>query len=410
MRRPSLLSVVLVTLCLGIGCAMTQKVEMGSTPIEQAQQEVPAELLLDIGIQSFDPNIPKETDDMVFPEVRKAEARYIPFHLKRTLQQSGHWGAIWMVPVAARSTDLLVEGKILHSDGETLELQIIVRDAAGNLWFDNRYEGEADVTRYAAGGLEEDPFQDLYNRIANDMLEVRRERSPQQLAEVRKISQLRFAGDLAPDAFGGYLGVDSQGITRIRHLPADDDPMMARVDVLRERDYMLMDTLNEHYSEFYSSMGEAYTQFREFNYEEVMALRQMRRNSNIRLALGTLAFIGGVALAVVDAGVTSMILAPALIAGGVMGAQSGLAMRSESMIHAVAIQELGRSFETDVTPRVVEVEGRTLKLTGSAETQYRNWRRLLREIYAAETGLPLAPELDSSLTVPEELGPEPQTP
>jgi len=35
---------------------------------------------------------------------------------------------------------------------------------------------------------------------------------------------------------------------------------------------------------------------------------------------------------------------------------------------------------------VVEVEGRTLKLTGTAEEQYREWRRLLAKIYAEETG------------------------
>jgi len=296
-----------------------------------------------------------------------------------------------MVPVSSNSTDVLVEGKILHSDGEKLELEITLRDSAGNIWFENQYEGEADVTRYGNVdiGADEDPFQDLYNRIANDMLEARRLRSATELAEVRSISQLRFAGDLAPDAFGGYIGVDSEGITRIRHLPAQGDPMMARVELLRERDYLLMDTLNEHYAEFYTSMGDAYRQFREFNFEEVTALRQMRRDANIRLALGTLATIGGIALAVFDGGMTSTLLAPLLITGGIMAGQSGWALRSESMIHAVAIQELGRSFEADVTPRVVEVQGRTLKLTGSAETQYRNWRRLLREIYAAETGLPL---------------------
>ena len=33
---------------------------------------------------------------------------------------------------------------------------------------------------------------------------------------------------------------------------------------------------------------------------------------------------------------------------------------------------------------MVEVEGRSLKLTGTAEEQYREWRRLLAEIYREE--------------------------
>ena len=36
---------------------------------------------------------------------------------------------------------------------------------------------------------------------------------------------------------------------------------------------------------------------------------------------------------------------------------------------------------------VVDVEGETHQLTGSAEVQYTKWRDLLRRIYSRETGL-----------------------
>jgi len=36
---------------------------------------------------------------------------------------------------------------------------------------------------------------------------------------------------------------------------------------------------------------------------------------------------------------------------------------------------------------VVTVKGQTRRLTGTAEAQYEQWRRLLHEIYEAETGL-----------------------
>jgi hypothetical protein len=38
---------------------------------------------------------------------------------------------------------------------------------------------------------------------------------------------------------------------------------------------------------------------------------------------------------------------------------------------------------------VVEVEGRTLQLKGTAEEQYHEWRRLLKELYENETGVPV---------------------
>ena len=44
------------------------------------------------------------------------------------------------------------------------------------------------------------------------------------------------------------------------------------------------------------------------------------------------------------------------------------------------------SWPTSLEPLVVEVEGQTRRLTGSAEEKYREWRKILREIYAAETG------------------------
>jgi hypothetical protein len=37
----------------------------------------------------------------------------------------------------------------------------------------------------------------------------------------------------------------------------------------------------------------------------------------------------------------------------------------------------------------VDVEGKTLQLTGTAEEQFQEWRRLLKELYENETGLPV---------------------
>ena len=57
-------------------------------------------------------------------------------------------------------------------------------------------------------------------------------------------------------------------------------------------------------------------------------------------------------------------------------------------MHAEALSELARSFENESKGQVVEVEGRMLKLTGTAEEQYREWRRLLAEWYRSESGGP----------------------
>jgi hypothetical protein len=58
-------------------------------------------------------------------------------------------------------------------------------------------------------------------------------------------------------------------------------------------------------------------------------------------------------------------------------------------MHSESLKQLGESFQAEVQPMVVEVEGRTLQLKGTAEEQYTEWRRLLKELYENETGLPV---------------------
>ena len=56
----------------------------------------------------------------------------------------------------------------------------------------------------------------------------------------------------------------------------------------------------------------------------------------------------------------------------------------------------------------MDVEGRTLRLTGTAEEQYAEWRRLLHELYKEETGLvptaPVAPAADSKTPAAQSSG------
>ena len=74
-------------------------------------------------------------------------------------------------------------------------------------------------------------------------------------------------------------------------------------------------------------------------------------------------------------------------AGGVASFLSGLKKYADAKTHAQAFGELARSFQSEVYTQVVDVEGRSLKLTGSAEEQYREWRRLLREYQAPDAAV-----------------------
>ena len=81
----------------------------------------------------------------------------------------------------------------------------------------------------------------------------------------------------------------------------------------------------------------------------------------------------------------------ALILAGMLGLKAGFEKDKEKAVHTAALKELATSFDGDVAPLLVEVEGHQVRLTGSAETQFVAWREMLREMFALENGLPTDP-------------------
>jgi hypothetical protein len=375
------------------GCVVNEQRPMQRIAAERATVEVPADELLDVGVRLFDPNVPATTGqqakDRVFPEVRKAESRYIPLVIRDTLEDTGQWGQVRVLPGDGNGMEVFVDGRILESNGRELRLQLVVSDATGRAWFNKVYEGEADTRAYKDGlSKPRDPFENVYNTFANDLLTARRALTREQRVDLRRVAELRFAADLAPYAFGSYLAKDRKGLYSAVRLPAEDDPVVQRMDRVRERDYALVDTLNEHYASFGGSMAEPYTQWRKANYEELEAEAQAKREALTRQVLGAVAIVGGIMAGEATGSSAGSAAATAAVIGGMYAFKSGLDRRAEIKIHTESLKQLGDSFQSEVQPLVVDVEGRTLELKGSAEQQYAEWRQLLRELYENETGLP----------------------
>jgi hypothetical protein len=375
------------------GCVVQEQRPMTRIPAERATAEIPQHELLDVGIRIFDPNIPEDEKqlekDRIFPDVRRAESRYIPVTLRDTLERTGYWGQVRVFPPGAEGTDLLLDGTILESNGRVLRLEVTAQDATGRVWYRKTYEGEADTRAYKGGpGQPADPFENLYNTIANDLLEARRRLPRDELVAIRQVSELRFAAELAPYAYGPYLGQDRKGEYSVVRLPAEQDPLMQRIHGVRERDYALIDTLNEHYAAFGAGMSDPYTNWRKYMYEELEAEAEAKRQALTRQLLGAAAVIGGVVAGSNSSGSAASAAATAAVIGGMYAFKSGFDMRAEVKMHGETLKQLGDSFQAEVQPMVVDVEGRTLQLKGSAEEQYAEWRRLLKELYENETGLP----------------------
>ena len=247
---------------------------------------------------------------------------------------------------------------------------------------------------------EQEAFQDVYNAVANDLVSYKENLSPSELRTIRRVSELRFAADLAPDSLGDYLLPTDKGVYQIGRLPARDEPMLARVHQIREREHMLIDAVNAHYDNLYEDLRLPYDDWRKYRSQEAEARRQVERKALYRKLMGAAAILGAIAVEAFGGSSRTGSLRNVMVIGGAVAVKSGFDISRQAQIHEDAIRELDESFEAEVTPMVVEVEGETVELTGSAETQFRQWRELLRRIYLTETGLGTLDDDDA--TAPQE--------
>ena len=392
-RAPAARAVALLLcgLMLITGCVNQTVKSTSVPPLRSPAEPVPEAQLLDVAVAIFDPgiDIAAEDDARIYPEVRRAEARYVPQQLAKTLQESGAWGAVRVVPSEDRVADLMLSGTILHSDGETLKLAVTARDARGHLWLQRDYEGTTSRYAYNTGTRRRfDAFQALYHRVANDLLRKFAALTGDERREIRTVAELRFARSFSSEAFDGYLEETRSGEKTVVRLPAEGDPMLARVRQLRERDHLFVDTLQEYYARFSEDMYGPYQEWRKLSYEEVMAYKELKKESRAQLIAGGAAILAGIAAASGgDSRSTRSAGNIAIIGGGYL-LKSGLETRAEAQIHVQALEEIGQSLEAEITPQVIELEDRTVMLSGNVEDQYAQWRAILDELYRREVGIP----------------------
>jgi hypothetical protein len=395
-------SICIIALALLGGCVVQDTKPQARIDAKQALQEIPSDQRLDVVVRSFDVGVPaaQAADEealakkRIYPEMRKAEARYFAVLLRNTLENSAQWGAVRVAPDSVQFVDLAVTGRIVESTGKHLALEISARDATGRVWMDaRRYEGDADIGSYKTDAAlrARDPFQNVFSTIANDLLAARDKQTAANLREVRQVSELAFAADIAPNALGGYLQQDSKAkpaLTRVARLPAENDPIALRVKRIRERDTAVVDTLDGFYTGFSEQMQQSYGEFRRTSYEEIDKEDRARASARARTILGAAAVAASIlAPSNCNSNTTCNLDSAARYAGqigGVGAFLSGLRKYADAKTHAQAFSELARSFQAEASTQVIEVEGRSLRLTGSTEEQYREWRRLLREYQADE--------------------------
>ena len=373
------------------GCATHTVKTTAYTPIIQDSQNINEDFLLDVGVAIFDPGIDELDDDqeqLTNHQVRLAESRYAPYLLSETLQRSANWGIVRLMPNTNSPMDVFVNGVILESNGETMSMRISVSDSTGRQWYQKLYEQAISQFSYDPSQRQQsDPFQILYNNIANDLLEWRQTNiSETDINEIRTISEMLFAKRFSSQVFDSYLGQDRNGIYQITSLPSNDDPLLQRIRDIRERDFMFIDTVQDYYATYVRQMRLPYDSWREQSYNETIELRELEASARRRFIAGAASVVAGIAAATQGSNYGTQIGGAAAVGAGAYLIRSGFDKRAEAQMHMEALEELGQSLEDEVAPQVISLEDRSITLTGSVEEQYEQWREILADLYAAEVG------------------------
>ena len=385
-----LVGLALVALLAG-GCATHTVRTTSYEPVVTDSEAIPEAFLMDVGVALFDPGLDEldsDEEETTNHQIRLAESRYSPYLLAETLIRSGNWGIVYVMPNDASPMDIRIDGTILGSTGESMAMRVSVSDATGRHWYTKEYGEAISQFSYEPGQrAQNDPFQVLYNAIANDLLAWRKDNIDNtDIAAIRAVSEMRFAQRFSPEAFGDFLAVDGEGNYNLTALPAETDPSLRRIREIRERDYMFIDTVQEYYSSFTREMREPYDSWREQSYHETLALRELEDNARRRFIIGTAVVLGGLAAAANGGDYVTQVGGAAGVGAGAYLIKSGFDRQAEARIHMAALEEMGASLEGVIAPRVIGLEDQTITLTGTVEEQYEQWREILADIYAAERG------------------------
>lgn len=388
MQAASQRIIILLVLCIGIGGCKTYSPNL--TGWLEIKKDVPAEPIpeqwhLDAGIARFTGELTEQerASGTGFAQVRIAETLYLPQQLRQAMLRSGGWRNVWLVPARAL-TDLRIEGKILHSDGTKLKLEIKAADATGALWLERTYEHEFSEADYAEQKAH--PTDKLFDQIAADLLHARDRQGVASMQEIRSVAELRFAREFAPQAMARHLSDEKDGRVRLVSLPARDDTIYWLTLQLKERDDLFLETVQNYSEDFAARIDAPYRDWARQSYFERAARDEVVAKSWLQGIISTLAIVGGVAVAVSSDTPEARELGQVLAGVGAYGVYDAYQDHKSTEIHEEALKELGQSLDLEVEPQVVEVENRTRTLTGSIEQQYQQWHEVLTEVYQSERG------------------------
>jgi len=319
---------------------------------------------LSVGVVEFDPGIPNDVTvhraQGVFPIIRKAEARYLPYLLRQQLVADERWGVVRIMPGNYQAADVLVQGVIKHSNGQVLGLQILAQDSTGRVWIDKVYSAKAVVLDEPGERQRREPFLAIYRQIATDLAAADALLSPQLRRDISTVSTLRYGMDMLPEFFSEYLQADELGVFAVTRLPAEDDPMLARIKRMQAYEYLFIDTADEQYQSLQADVQKAYDLWREYSREQILYIDDFKRRAALKKSEYRRGSFGAMTQS--------------------YGDYQWFRTQEQNQM------ELALGFDNEVLPTVMKLQDRVVTLDGNLQTQYLQWRDILRSMLKLERG------------------------
>jgi hypothetical protein len=371
-------------ICLLAACAQTPPPpepvvllpSVGEVQLQVAANPPPEDIQLDVGIKVFANRLNasdyERFGEWVFSEIRENEVHYLPYVLRNTLLEANEWGAVRVLPEDDPSVDLQISGTVLRSDGERLEIEVVAVDSSGRQWLQKTYadtttlEDYPEATRYTPGNRFDpnsftDPFQDLYDQVANDLLAARQALDAGELVNVKRVSEMIYASDLSPQTFSHTLTETENGLLTVDSLLAADDPMLARVAEMRLRHNVFIDTVDEYYEALYEEMQPSYVIWRRYSHDQIAE----------------------------DERVTDQIAEYDIDNFESERTYLSLMQRYDrfrwSKIYEQEFRELAAGFNKELAPAILKLSEQVNGVSGPMTEQYSQWRKILRGLFKLET-------------------------
>ena len=155
------------------------------------------------------------------------------------------------------------------------------------------------------------------------------------------------------------LTTNDAGLLEAASLPAENDPMLARVKDMRVRHHVFIDTVDEYYGALHEEMVQAYIMWRRHSYDQRSNLSVANRSLLARISSAA------AWLSHDDTALQPLPLEQDLPAG---------------------ISGAGCRINQELAPAILELNEQVHGLSGTMAEQYIQWRRILRQLFELETG------------------------